>query len=302
MIMTAEMILTADVPLGRAAGAFLVRRDLDADTVRSYGQTMRWLCREFGDGTPLALMTAARVAEAFAAAWDGSAARTWNRHRATLRSFTTWAVRRGWAVGDLAAGVERRPEPRGRTRALDRETIADLLERGDVPHRETTLWRLLYESAASADWVLSLDVDDLDFGNDRGRVVRDGVGRWIRWQSGTTRRLSALVGGRRRGPVFLADRRPAPARMPAPSDLCPVTGRGRLSYERAQYLFKRATRDVDPAGRGYTLHQLRHSRLTHLGEDGWTAPMLMGLSGHDSVRTLTGYVGPGGPDEPPPHG
>jgi hypothetical protein len=58
--------------------------------------------------------------------------------------------------------------------------------------------------------------------------------------------------------VFLADRKPAPARTPAAADLCPETGRRRLSYERAEYLFKRAT--------GYTLRQLRHSRLTHLRE------------------------------------
>ncbi|NKZ07145.1 tyrosine-type recombinase/integrase [Actinomadura latina] len=284
--------MTAEVPLGRAAEEFLVRRDLDADTVRSYGQTMRWLRREFGDGAPLTELTPERVAEAFTGTWEESAARTWNRHRATLRSFTTWAARRGWAVGDLAAGVARRPEPRGRTRVLDRKTIADLLERADVPHRERTLWRLLYESAASAEWVLSLNIEDLDLMHDRGSVVRDGAVRWIRWQAVTTRRLFALIDGRRRGPVFLADRRPAPARMPGASDLCPVTGRGRLSYERAQYLFKRATRDDDPAGHGYTLYQLRHSRLTHLGEDGWTAAMLMSLSGHDSLRSLTGYVDP----------
>jgi site-specific recombinase XerD len=41
------------------------------------------------------------------------------------------------------------------------------------------------------------------------------------------------------------------------------------------------------------LHQLRHSLLTHLGEDGWSAPMLMALSGHDNLRTPGIYVHPG---------
>ena len=31
-----------------------------------------------------------------------------------------------------------------------------------MPLREKTLWRLLYESAARADSVLSLDIEDLD--------------------------------------------------------------------------------------------------------------------------------------------
>nr|BFE75464.1 hypothetical protein GCM10020092_087650 [Actinoplanes digitatis] len=63
--------------------------------------------------------------------------------------------------------------------------------------------------------------------------------------------------GRSQGPVFLTDRRPGPARMPAAADRCPDTGRGRLSYERAEYLFKQATTDLDPTGRGYTLHRLK---------------------------------------------
>ncbi|TMR07144.1 site-specific integrase [Actinomadura soli] len=284
------MIISAGVPLGAAAEQFLARRDLDVDTIRSYAQTMRWLRREFGDDTPLCRMTAEHVAAVFTAAWDGVAARTWNRHRSALRSFTTWAAGRGWDMGDPAARIERRPEPSGRARVIDRHGIAALLGSPDVPPRERTLWRLLYESAAGADWVLSLNVEDLDLADHRGRVVKDGTVRWVRWQAVTSRWLRDLTGDRTRGPLFLADRRPAPARMPAPCDLCPATGRGRLSYERAEYLFKRATRRIDPAGRGYTLHQLRHSRLTHLGEDGWTAPMLMGLSGHDNIRSLAVYV------------
>ena len=47
---------------------------------------------------------------------------------------------------------------------------------------------------------------------------------------------SRLIGDRTHGPLFLADRRPAPARTIAATDLCPHTGRGRLSYERAEYL------------------------------------------------------------------
>ncbi|MFD9741197.1 site-specific integrase, partial [Umezawaea sp. NPDC059074] len=61
--------------------------------------------------------------------------------------------------------------------------------------------------------------------------------------------LPSLLGDRTSGPVFLADRRPGPGRIPAPADLCPHTGRGRLSYERAEYLFKQTT--------GGTLRQLR---------------------------------------------
>lgn len=284
---------SSNVALGEAADAFLARRDLDADSLRSYAQTVRRLRAELGDDFPLGQLTAEQAAAVFAKAWPSVAARTWNRHRSALRSFSTWAAApgRGWVTGDLAALIERRPETRDRTRAIDIQKIETLWKRTDVAVREKTLWRLLYESAARAESVLSLNIGDLELDNKRARALtKGGTIRWIQWQSGAARLLPRLIDGRTRGPLFLADRRPAPARTPAAADLCPDTGRGRLSYERAEYLFKQATKQLDPAGKGYTLHQLRHSRLTHLGEDGWSAPMLMGLSGHENLRTLGIYV------------
>ncbi|MEV5741102.1 sigma-70 family RNA polymerase sigma factor [Microbispora rosea] len=278
----------AAVTLGRAMTLFLTRPGLSADTVRSYRQTLTRLCRHLGEDIPLRDVTSHRVAEVFAAAWGTAAGATWNRHRGALRSFAAWAAGHGWAAADLAAPLDRRPEPRGRTRPIDRARLESLWERPDLPLRERALWLLLYESAAPAEWALSLNVEDLDLPGMRGEVKARG--HLLRWQSGTAALLPLLVGDRRRGPLFLADRRPGPGRMPAAADLCPHTGRGRLSYERAEYLFKRATAELDSEGGGYTLHRLRHSRLAHLGEDGWSAPMLMSLSGHASARTLHGFV------------
>ncbi|GII85231.1 hypothetical protein Ssi03_32210 [Sphaerisporangium siamense] len=278
----------AGVTLAEAVRGFLARADLSAGTVRSYGKTLARLGRHLGEDAPLAEVSPARVEEVFAAAWGSAAGATWNRHRAALRSFAGWAAGRGWTSADLAAPLDRRPEPRGRTRPIDRERLAALWERPGIAPRERALWRLLYESAAPAEWALSLDVEDLDVPGMRGRVeARD---RWVRWEAGTAALLPLLLGNRRRGPLFLADRRPGPGRVLPAADLCPHTGRGRLSYERAEYLFKRATRDLDPDGDGYTLRRLRHSRLAHLGEDGWPAPMLMSLSGHESVRSLHPFV------------
>jgi integrase/recombinase XerD len=57
------------------------------------------------------------------------------------------------------------------------------------------------------------------------------------------------------GPVFVTQRR---ARADAaPADMCPVTGQARMSYRRAAEIFTTATRPLDPADRGWTLHQLR---------------------------------------------
>jgi len=284
--------------LGEAAAEFLARENLDAATLRSYGQTLTRLCRAVGARLPLAELTAERVAEACATAWGDAAPRTWNRHVSAIRSFSAWAStadpapgsaaapglgsaaapglgstvgsglgseagprpgseagpRPGSAVGlgpdsaarvGFAAGLGRRPETGARTAPLGGPDLDGLWERADVALRERTLWRLLHESGATVRAVLGLNVEDLDQEDRRGR---SGDG-FVSWRSGTARLLPELLAGRTRGPVFLADRRPGPARMPAEADRCPETGRGRLSYERAEYLFKQAT--------GTTLHRLK---------------------------------------------
>jgi integrase/recombinase XerD len=92
---------------------------------------------------------------------------------------------------------------------------------------------MLYESAARADEVLCLNVEDLHPGDKRGRTLaKGGATEWIHWQSGTAQPLPRLIAGRTRGPLFLTGRK-APAGTPTP-DVCPETGRARLSYRRAR--------------------------------------------------------------------
>ncbi|SDN28006.1 sigma-70 family RNA polymerase sigma factor [Allokutzneria albata] len=242
--------------LGAAARDFLSRDDLDEATLRSYGQTLRRLRRSLGEGLPMASLTPDRIAEAFTAAWGGAAAKTWNRHRSTVRSFGAWA-----GMDDLAASLVRRAETGSPAPAIDPALVRALCDREDLSLRERTLWLLLHESAAPVSAVLALDVEHLDLANRRARVGRT----WVRWRSRTAAALPRLVAGRSRGPVFLSDRRPGPARTPAEADLCPETGRRRLSYERAEYLFKQAT--------GFTLRRLRPSGQSM----GWRGPSTAGV-------------------------
>ncbi|HUZ38375.1 MAG TPA: tyrosine-type recombinase/integrase [Streptosporangiaceae bacterium] len=44
------------------------------------------------------------------------------------------------------------------------------------------------------------------------------------------------------------------------------------------------------ASGGATLHQLRHSALSHAAEDGVSTPLLLARSGHTSVRSLAKYA------------
>jgi len=224
----------AEATLGAAVAAFLARDDLGRATRRSYGQTFTRLRRALGDSLPLDELTADRVASVCATAWGSAAAKTWNRHRAALRSFAVWS-----SLPGLADGLERRVETAAVASPVP---AASLLDSPALPLRERALWRLLLESSATVTTVLALNVEDLDL---EDRRARSG-GRWVTWRSGAARLLPDLVAGRTSGPLFLTERRASASTV---GDRCPHTGRGRLSYERAEYLFKRAT--------GGTLRSLR---------------------------------------------
>lgn len=234
--------------LGDAAQEFLQRDDFDVATIRSYGQTLRRLCLTLGDQLPLASLNADDVARVFAMAWGNAAATTWNRHRAAIRSFGTWV-----SIEDLATGLDRRAETHAKAATVTSSHLDALWSSPEISLRERTFWRLLNESGAGVSTVLSLNVENLDLDHREAHIGSTHV----KWRAGTAELLPRLVAGRRRGPLFLSDRRPGLARMPSAADLCPETGRRRLSYERAEYLFKQATKQLDPAGNGYTLRQLK---------------------------------------------
>jgi integrase/recombinase XerD len=275
--------------LASAVAAFLVEHELSPGSQRVYAGALHSLQLGLGADTPLATLDAPCAAERFAAwfhgRYDQTAPATRVRQLAILRSACAFWQRQAWISTDPTAGLERPNVPVDRTRALTRDQLASLWRRNDVLLRERALWRLLYETAARANEILSLDVDDLDLPNKRARVTsKGGATEWVFWQTGAALLLPRLLAGRTIGPVFLTDRQPTRA---VPSiDLCPVTGRARLSYRRAAELFAETTT-------GWTLHQLRHSALTHAAEDGTNTPILLARSRHASVRSLERYARPG---------
>jgi integrase/recombinase XerD len=272
------------VVLQEAVDAFLEHHDLAPSTRRVYRASLAGLAAALGPATALGDLSGPALVGWFRARHAGAAPATWNRELATVRAAVGWWRRRGWLAGDPTEGLERRRERVDRTRALTRGQLEAVFARRDLPLRERTLWRLLYETAARANELLCLNVEDLDLANRRARVrSKGGATEWVFWQAGSAQLLPRLVAGRTRGPVFLAGRRPAGA--VAGVDLDPASGRARLSYRRAAELVRART--------GWTLHQLRHSALTHAAEDGTNLPMLLARSRHASVRALERYARPG---------
>ncbi len=255
-------------------------------TRRVYTGTLRALLAHAGPLTPVAALAeppvGATITAWFLERWGACAPATFNRNLDALRSAIGYWQAQDWLGSDPTRPLRRRRPPPDRTRAVSRAALDHLLGRADIPLREKTLWRMLYETAARASEVLALDVADLDLRNRRAQVRRKGGAvDLIVWQTGTARLLPRLLNGRRAGPVFLTARR---ARLPlAAADLDPASGQARLSYRRAAELFAEATG-------GWTLHQLRHSALTHAAEAGANTATLLAYSGHTSVASLARYT------------
>ncbi len=265
------VLRSATGTLAGAAGRFLDERDLSPGTRRVYGITLANLGEDLGAHTGLDAVTTDQLRGHLDHRYATTSPATFNRNLATIASFFSWAHRRHLVAEDPSIGLERRRERRTARQADQQRAIAlseleALWNAKAVAVREKTLWHLLYESGARANEVLGLDVGDLDFG-ERSAIItgKGGHAEKIFWGTATARLLPRLLGDRSTGPVFLTDR--APLRLMAMADLDPVSGRARLSYRRAAELFTQASG-------GRTLHQLRHSRLAHLAEEGVDVALL----------------------------
>jgi integrase len=291
---TATAPWVGDVTLAEAADAFLSSPRVGSpNTRRAYAGVLDRLAAELGPGRQLAAVPGDELAAVLRRLWGESAPATWNRNRAAVVSWLTWcATKKRWPAPQLPPDAERRKENSDATRALPRARVERLLSRRDVPLREKTLWRMLYETAARASEVLALNVEDLDLEQRRAAVrSKGGDTEFVYWDTGTAHLLPRLLRlpdgtSRTSGPLFLASRRPVPARRPAPRDLCPHTGRGRLGYDRVRILFKKHAGGLD-------LHQLRHSAATHLGDQKVPLQLIMAKTRHKSPRTVMRYVKPG---------
>ena len=204
------------------------------------------------------MLEAERVGGWFTFKWGGKSPQTFNVRLAALRGACEYWRKQEWLVGDPLVRLVPRKVPPDHSRAMTRDEVTQLLA-ADVPLRERVLWTMLYETAARADELLMLDIQDLDMANRCGTVTRKGGARdVVAWQTGTARLLPRLLAGRKKGPVFLTDRKAKPG--VAVDDIDPSMLCGRLSYRRAAELFERHTSEFN---RGpFTLHQLRHSKLT----------------------------------------
>jgi integrase len=215
------------------------------------------LAAELGPSRQLADVPDEEIAAALRRLRDASAPATWNRNRAAVVSWLNWcAQKKRWPAPQLPPDAERRKENNDATRALPRGRVERLLSR-------------------------------------RGRRHCGGCSATPSSSTGTPAPRTCCPGScacptAHRAPAGRCSRPaagPSP-RRPAPRDIGPHTGRGRLGYDRARILFKKHTGGLD-------LHQLRHSAATHLGDQKVPLQLIMAKTRHKSPRTVMRYVKPG---------
>jgi len=271
--------------LAAAVEAFLADRDLAANTRRSYNVTFNALLSHVGPELEINAITHQHLRDLLEDRWPTASPRTYNARIAALQSLVRYCQRQQWLAFDPTTSLERHRVPRHASRAIPYEELDALWSLPNVGLREKLFWRCLYATAARTSEILSLNIDDLNLGRKRAVITAKGGHReTIVWDAGTARLFPRYLANRSRGPVFVTKGQPNV--VPADLDRGP-DGRARLSYQRAWALFRKAS------GGLWTLHQLRHSALTHLGEKGVPAPLLMAKSRHRDPRTLAGYVQPG---------
>jgi integrase len=160
-----------------AVDAFLSSpRVANPNTRRAYAGALDRVLDELGPAADLVELSGEQLAEAMERLWGHRAPATWNRNRAAIAAWLTWCRHAGLVCPILPATSERRRETADATRALSRTTIERALSRRDVPLREKTLWRMLFETAARAGEVLALNIEDLDLDARRAPVRSTGVG------------------------------------------------------------------------------------------------------------------------------
>lgn len=230
---------------------------------------------------------------------------TWNARRAAVGSWLSWCRDRGQTPA-VPGWAKRLATPDSETPVRSRLAIDRLVARREVALREKTLYRMLYETAARAEEILDLNIENLDLAGRRapvkakgaraksrrrGQAREDVVLETVYWDAGTARLLPRLLKGRTRGPVFVTHRRPGPGKVLSPRDVCPDTELTRLSYGQARALLDAHTALRGP-GTGWDLHEFRHSALTHLGEQGASLLLLMAKSRHKKPENVRRYFKP----------
>ncbi|MFD5215300.1 site-specific tyrosine recombinase XerD [Microbacterium sp. NPDC058345] len=279
--------------LERALDAYLrhvtIERGLSEHTIAAYrrdlGAYLEWLAERGLEMTEA--VTPAVVTEFIAdrsAAVPPPAATSLARLQSSVRGWHRFLAREGIAPDDPTGRMRPPKTPQRLPKALTIDQVERLLAAppGDEPIgiRDRALLELLYATGARVSEAVSLDVDDLAYGDvlrlrgkgDKERIVPVGSFARAAVDAYLTRVRPGLAAkGRATARLFLGARGAPLSRQSAWLVI-------RAAAERAQI-----TSEVSP-------HTLRHSFATHLLQGGADVRVVQELLGHASVATTQIYT------------
>lgn len=271
---------SATLTLARAFERFLEEASFARRTRESYAEDLAPLLTQYGQADASVLTT--EIIQVYLARQESLAPTTYNRRLAALRSFLGFLHAQGWQTDTLLAGVERKPERKRVTRALDAQRVESVLRQITDPRDRALFW-LIYDGGLRCQEALAIDIEDISW-PDRSIAIHGKGGRpremfFSRAVGTLLDKYLSTRGGPTTGPLFVTQRK---ARLPRRADLTP-DGYARLSYRQADTLWKHYTPDWD-------LHQLRHTAISVRAAHDYTEVDLKRFSGHTSLRSLERYI------------
>ncbi|HJG64281.1 MAG TPA: tyrosine recombinase XerC [Corynebacterium stationis] len=210
-----------------------------------------------------------------AAVAEGKARSTLARRTASVKAFSTWAVKQGYLRTDEAAKLSSPKVPKHLPKVLDpKEASAamDNAKSADELHlvRDTAMLELLYATGMRVSELTGIDLHDIDSSRQTIRVLGKGnKERIVPFGDAANTALNAWLA-----------RREKLAKDP---DALFVGTRGKRIDQRQVRRVVEAAGEVSP-------HALRHSTATHLLEGGADLRVVQELLGHSSLQTTQVYT------------
>ncbi|APT94778.1 recombinase XerC [Corynebacterium stationis] len=210
-----------------------------------------------------------------AAVAEGKARSTLARRTASVKAFSTWAVKQGYLRTDEAAKLSSPKVPKHLPKVLDpKEASAamDNAKSADELHlvRDTAMLELLYATGMRVSELTGIDLHEIDSSRQTIRVLGKGnKERIVPFGDAANTALNAWLA-----------RREELAKDP---DALFVGTRGKRIDQRQVRRVVEAAGEVSP-------HALRHSTATHLLEGGADLRVVQELLGHSSLQTTQVYT------------
>lgn len=257
----------------------LVRGRSEA-TVRGYASDLRDLAARVETFEGLSLNVLREWLAAAVAA--GKSRATLARRTASIRAFSSWAVREGYLDTDIAARLVSPKVPKHLPTVLDAQESKDLMEvslTSDEAEqlRDSAMLEVLYATGMRVAELVGLDEGDIDFSRRVARVT--GKGNKQRIVPFGQAAATALEQWLERGRPLMAKEGPAVF----------VGSRGaRINQRQVRRVVEKAAAIIGETG--LTPHGLRHSAATQLLEGGADLRVVQEILGHSSLQTTQVYT------------